>query len=92
MVRNPLSSLAALFDGLGRYRAAATIAGFSSNAFTAVAVPEITTTTAHLRAVLGDSAYESLARKGETMTTAAMVAYAFDQIDQIRAELKAVSK
>ena len=47
---------------------------------------------AHLREVLGDQTYESLARKGETMTTAAMVTYAYDQIDQARAELKAVSK
>jgi hypothetical protein len=36
--------------------------------------------------------YESLARKGETMTTAAMATYAYDQIDQARTELKALSK
>ena len=30
---------------------------------------------------------ESLTRKGETMTTAAMATYAYDQIDQARAEL-----
>ena len=30
--------------------------------------------------------------EGETMTTAAMVTYAFDQIDQARTELNAVSK
>ena len=36
--------------------------------------------------------YESLARKGETMTTAAMVTYAYDQIDQARTELNAVSE
>jgi hypothetical protein len=41
---------------------------------------------------LVEATYESLARKGETMTTAAMAAYAYDQIDQARAELKAVSK
>ena len=41
---------------------------------------------------LGDQTYESLARKGETMTTAAMVTYAYDQIDQARAELNAVSE
>ena len=35
--------------------------------------PEINTAIAHLREVLGDQTYESLARKGETMTTAAMV-------------------
>ena len=37
---------------------------------------------AQLRGVLGDQTYESLARKGEAMTTAAMATYAFDQIDQ----------
>ena len=36
--------------------------------------------------------YESLARKGETMTTAAMARYAYDQIDQARTELTGVSK
>ena len=54
----------------------------------AAAFPEITTAIAHLRDVLGDQTYESLARKGETMTTAAMVTYAYDQIDQARAELE----
>jgi hypothetical protein len=34
----------------------------------AAAVPEINTAIAHLRDVLGDPAYESLARKGKTMT------------------------
>ena len=56
------------------------------------ALPEITTAIAHLRDVLGDQTYESLARKGETMTTAAMATYAYDQIDQARAELNAVSE
>ena len=53
--------------------------------------PEITTAITDLRNVLGDQTYESLARNGETMTTAAMVTYAYDQIDQARAELNAVS-
>ena len=57
-----------------------------------VAIPEIDTAIAHLRDVLGDQTYESLARKGETMTTAEMVTYAYDQIDQARAELNTVSK
>ncbi len=39
-----------------------------------------------------DHHYESLARKGETMSTDAMVIYAYDQIDQVRAELNEVSK
>jgi hypothetical protein len=55
-------------------------------------MPDFGTLIAHLRDVLGDQAYESLARKGETMTTAAMVTYAYDQIDQARTELNAVSK
>jgi hypothetical protein len=36
---------------------------------------------------VGDQTYESLARKGETMATAAMVNYAYDQIDQARTGL-----
>ena len=54
--------------------------------------PEINTAVAHLRDVLGDQAYESLAHKGETMTTAEMATYPYDQIDQARAELNAVSE
>ncbi|WP_366663728.1 hypothetical protein [Mycobacterium asiaticum] len=42
----------------------------------------------HLRDVLGDQTYESLARMGETMTTAEIVAYAYNQIDQARAEVE----
>jgi hypothetical protein len=91
-IRVPLAVLAALFDRLGRYEPAATIAGFAVAPYTALVVPEITTAITHLRDVLGDQTYESLARKGETMTTAAMVTYAYDQIDQARAELEAVSK
>jgi hypothetical protein len=53
----------------------------------AAAIPEINTATAQLREVLGDQIYESLARKGESMTTAAMAAYAYDHIDQARALL-----
>ncbi len=68
------------------------IAGFAVDPLTAHLIPEINTTIAHLREVLGDQTYESLARKGETMTTAAIATYAYDQIDQARAELNAVSK
>ena len=91
-IRVPLAVLAVLFDRLGRYEPAATIAGFALSPIAASAVPEITTAITHLRDVLGDATYESLARKGETMTTAAMVTYAYDQIDQARAELNEVSK
>jgi hypothetical protein len=56
---------------LGRYEAAATIAKSAANPFTTATNPEITNAISHLRGVLGDQTYESLARKGETMTTAA---------------------
>src|SRR6516165_10095214 len=36
--------------------------------------------------------YEALAGKGEAMTTAEMVTYACDQIDQARTELKVAAK
>jgi len=83
--------LAAFSDRLGRYESAATIAGFAFSPLTAAVLPEFNTAIAHLRDILGDQTYESLARKGETMTTAAMATYAYDQIDQARAELNAVS-
>ena len=77
-IRVPLASLAVFFDRLGRYEPAATIAGFALSPMAAAGVPQITTAIAHLRDVLGEAAYESLARKGETMTTAAMATYAYD--------------
>ena len=91
-IRGPLAILAVLFDRLGRYEPAATIAGFALSPWCEAAFPEITTAITHLRDVLGEATYESLARTGETMTTAAMATYAYDQIDQARAELNAVSK
>jgi hypothetical protein len=87
-IRIPLAILAALFDQLGRYEPAATIAGFARSPLAAATVPEITTAITHLREVLGEATYESLARKGEAMTTAAMATYAYDQIDQARTELE----
>ena len=89
-VRTMLGILAALFDRLGRHDAAATMAGFPISPHTATAFPQINTAIAHLRDVLGDPAYESLARKGEAMTTAAVTAYAYNQIDQARKALNAV--
>ena len=91
LIHIPLAELAALLDRLKRYEPAATIAGFASNSLTRGWTPEIRTAVTHLAEVLGDQAYASLARKGETMTTAAMATYAYDQIDEIRTELKAIS-
>jgi predicted ATPase len=87
-IRVPLASLAVLFDRLGRYEPAATIAGFALSPIAATVVPGIITAIAHLCDVLDEATYESLARKGEAMTTAAMATYAYDQIDQARAELE----
>jgi hypothetical protein len=87
MIHSPLAVLGAFLHQLGRHEPAATIAGFGLSP-TAAWIPEVSTAVAHLRDVLGDQTYESLARKGETMTTAEMVTYAYDQIDQARTELE----
>jgi tetratricopeptide (TPR) repeat protein len=92
IIRSPLAILAAFLARLGRHEAAATIAGFVFSPFTAAVTPEITTAIADLRDVLGNQIYESLARSGETMTMAAVATYAYDEIDQVRAALKAVLK
>jgi tetratricopeptide (TPR) repeat protein len=93
MVHSPLAILATFLDRLGRYEPAATIAAFATvNPMTTTTLPELGTAITHLRAVLGEATYESLAHKGEAMTTAAMVNYAYDQIDQARTELNAVSE
>jgi hypothetical protein len=87
----PLATLSVFLDRLGRFEAAATIAGFSCDPVSLATVPEFAATIAHLREMLGDQPYESFARNGEAMTTAAIVAYAYDQIDQARA-VEAVSE
>jgi hypothetical protein len=87
----PLAVLAVFFDRLGRHEPAAMIAGFTFNPLTVAWIPKIAATIAHLREVLGGTTYESLAHSGAAMTTSAMVTYAYDQIDQARAALNAVS-
>jgi hypothetical protein len=87
LMRSPLAILTALLDRLGSYEPAATIAGFAFTPLTAT-LAEISAAIAHLRDALGNETYESLARKGETMTTAEMATYAYDQIDQARTELE----
>ncbi len=86
-IRVPLAILAALFDGSDATNRRPPSPG-SRSVPLCIGVPEITTAITHLRDVLGEATYESLARKGETMTTAAMVTYAYDQIDQARTELE----
>ncbi|MGZ8808658.1 MAG: hypothetical protein ACXWZ0_17000, partial [Mycobacterium sp.] len=65
----------------------AVIAGFAVSPLTVAAFPEIPGLVAHLREALGDDRYASLARDGESMTTAAIATYAFDQIEQARTKL-----
>ena len=66
---------------------AATIADFADDPLSRMAFSEITTTIVHLREVLGDDRYESLAQVGSAMTNAAMANYALEQIDLARAKL-----
>jgi hypothetical protein len=91
-MRAPMAILSTVLDRMSRYEPAATIAGFASTPFTVATYPELLTTTAHLHSVFGDQDYESLARNGEAMSTAEIANYAYDQIDQARAELDGVSK
>jgi hypothetical protein len=88
----PLTVLTALLDRLEHYEPAAIIAGFAVDPLSTAGFPEIQTTIAHLREVLGEQAYESLTRKGAAMATAEMAKYAYDQIEQVRTELEAVSE
>ena len=64
--------------------------GFAVIPYTA-RLAEFNTLIAHLRDVLGDQTYESLARKGKMMTIATIAPYAYDQIDQARTEPNNVS-
>jgi hypothetical protein len=91
IISSPLAILAAFMDRLGYHEPAATIAGFAGTPFSRTSFPEINAAITHLREVLGDEAYESLASAGERMTTAAIAAYALEQIDQARAELETTS-
>jgi predicted ATPase/class 3 adenylate cyclase len=87
-----LAILATLLNRLGHYEPAATISGCAGTAFTRTTYPEFNSTITHLREVLGGDAYESLARAGENSTSAAMAAYAFEQINQARADLLRVDE
>jgi predicted ATPase len=87
LMLSPLVILGAVFARLGRNQPAATISGFAGTPLTS-SQPEVTDAVTHLRDVLGDEVYESLARAGAAMTPAAMAGYAFEQIDHARAELQ----
>jgi hypothetical protein len=86
-LRVPLAILATVFDRLGHHEPAATVSAFAATSLTRTSVPELNTTTSHLREVLGGDVYESLAHTGENMSDAAMAAFALEQIDIARADL-----
>jgi predicted ATPase/class 3 adenylate cyclase len=91
-LRNPLAILTCQLDRLGHHEQAATMSGFAASAFTLASYPQLNTAIAHLRDVLGDETYQSLARTGKAMTIAAAANCAYDQIDRARTELDAVSE
>jgi hypothetical protein len=86
-VSSSLGLLAALYGRLGDYQRAAIISGFVETPIARATFPEIDTAITHLREVLGDEAYERLARTGANMTNAAKAAYALERIDEARALL-----
>ena len=61
---------------------------FDQSAIAQATFPEIQRATAHLREVLGEQTYRSLARAGAGMTSAARATYALEQIDLTRARLQ----
>jgi predicted ATPase len=87
IISSPLAILVAFLDRLGRHEPASIISGFAATPFAQTSFPEINTAITHLREVLGDSRYESLAHAGENMTNAEMANYALEQIDRARAEI-----
>jgi predicted ATPase len=88
-LRTTLGLFARFLERRGNAKPAATVAGFASVLPTAApSVPEFGAAVAHLRDVLGAQTFESLAREGATMTMAGAVAYAYDQIDRVRAKLQ----
>jgi hypothetical protein len=86
-VRSPMTNLAIFLDRIGHYEAAATAAGFAFSPLMEASFPNLNIAIAHLRDVLGESAHESLARKGASMSTGAMAAYAYERIEQARSEI-----
>jgi predicted ATPase len=87
-LRNPMAILATVLERSQWYDQAAVLAGFAVSELTPIVFPEFLDTVGHLREVLGDATYESLARRGASMTAATIASYAYDQIEQIRAKLE----
>ncbi|MED5811472.1 adenylate/guanylate cyclase domain-containing protein [Mycolicibacterium sp. 050232] len=86
-MRTALGMLTAVLDRMGYHEPPAIISGFAATALALGGFPETTSAITHLRDVLGDERYRSLALIGAAMTTTEIAAYAFDQIDCARADL-----
>jgi hypothetical protein len=84
LVPGPLALIAVLLGRFGRYEPAAIIMGVGDRPGPRTTFREIDSAIVHLREVLGDQTYESFAREGAAMTTAAAVTYALEQIKQLR--------
>jgi hypothetical protein len=88
-IRAALGLLMTLLERRGDYEPAAIIGGFASVSPTAASsVAEFNEGIPHLREALGEETYERLAHKGEVMSMAAMVSYAYEQIERMRGELE----
>jgi hypothetical protein len=86
-IKVPLAVLASFLDRFGIFEPATVLIGYAHTPITAGWIPRMKRTIVHLRDVLGDQAYGSLICKGEAMTIAEVVAFAYDQIDRARAAL-----
>jgi predicted ATPase len=84
LMHNPLAILTGVFAQLGHHEQAATVSGFAASPMARAGYPQLEATVTHLREILGDEAYESFARAGETMTIAAIANYALANIEQAR--------
>ncbi len=87
LMPSPLAVLTAVLDRLGHYESAATISGYAATPLTWKGYPEMNSAIVHLREVLGEEAYESLARGGARMSNASVATYALEQIDRVRAAM-----
>jgi phosphoglycolate phosphatase-like HAD superfamily hydrolase len=80
----PLASLAVFLSRIGRFESAAVIGGYSTNAMTENAIPELAATADHLRSVVGDERFDMLAAQARAMAPAEAVRFALDEIERAR--------
>jgi hypothetical protein len=86
LLPQPMAVLAHYFDRIEQYEVAATLSGFATTSFATNYFPETEVAITHMREVLGEETYASLAGRGAATTNAAMAKYALEQIDRARIE------